>query len=131
MLHNLNRPLSQASGLFSVVVEALAGLLEVAVASLSRGESHLGQVLPVEGAAAQLLALGLGPGPLDGQQLDVAGQRDPPGGQTPGDVSPHGHRPGHTQGKVTGCVGEILGISAAVCNCSGSYILIKNNLRHF
>ena len=56
-----------------VVVETLAGLLEVAVALLCRGESRLGQVLPVERATAQLLPLGLGPGPLDSQQLDVAG----------------------------------------------------------
>lgn len=56
----------------SVVVEALAGLLEVAVAPLCRGEPRLGQVLPVEGAATQLLPLGLGPGPLDGQKLDAA-----------------------------------------------------------
>lgn len=56
-----------------VVVQALAGLLEVAVAFVYRGESCLSQVLPVEGAAAQLLALGLGPGPLDSQQMDVAG----------------------------------------------------------
>lgn len=84
----------------SVVVEALAGLLEVAVASLCRGESHLGQVLPVEDAAAQLLLLILGPaGPLNSQQLDVAGQRDSPGSQTPGYVPPHRHWPGQTQGK--------------------------------
>lgn len=56
-----------------VVVETLAGLLEVAVAFLCRGESGLSQVLPVECAAAQLLPLSLGPGPLDSQQLDVAG----------------------------------------------------------
>lgn len=67
----------------SVVVEALAGLLEEAVALLCRGEAQLGQVLPVQGAAAQLLALGLAPGPLDGQQLHVAGQGDPPRSQTP------------------------------------------------
>lgn len=83
----------------SVVVEALAGLLEVAVASLCRGESHLSQVLPVEGAAAQLLPLDLGPGPLDGEQLEVARQRDSPGSQTPGYVPPHCHRPGQTQGR--------------------------------
>lgn len=75
----------------SVVAEALAGLLEVAVAFLSRREMHLSQVLPVEGAAAQLLPLNLGPGSLDSQQLDLAGQRDSPGSQTPGYVSPHCH----------------------------------------
>lgn len=68
----------------SVVVEALAGLLEVAVALLSRGEPGLSQVLPVEGAAAQSLALSLDPGPLDRQQVDVAAKRDPPSSQTPG-----------------------------------------------
>lgn len=56
----------------SVVVEALAGLLEVAVAFLCRVEPCLSQVLPVECAAAQLLSFRLGPGPLGGQQLDVA-----------------------------------------------------------
>lgn len=56
-----------------VIVKTLAGLLEVAVASLCRRESRLSHVLPVEGAASQLLTLGLGPRPLDGQQLDVAG----------------------------------------------------------
>lgn len=93
----------------SVAVEALAGLLEVAVASLCRGESHFGQVLPVEGAAAQLLPLGLGPGPLDGQQLDVAGQGDSPGCQTPGYMPPHCHWPRQTQGGDTVSVDEILG----------------------
>lgn len=82
-----------------VIVKALAGLLEVAVASLCRGESCLSQVLPVEGAASQLLALSLGPRPLDSQQLDVAGQGDSPGGQTPGDVPPHRHRPEQIQRK--------------------------------
>lgn len=66
----------------------------MAVAFLCRGESHLSQVLPVEGAAAKLLTLSLSPGPLDSQQLDVAGQRDSPGGQTPGNVPPHCHWPG-------------------------------------
>lgn len=56
----------------SVVVEARAGLLEVAGAFLCRGEPCLSQVLPVESAAAQLLSFSLGPGPLDGHQLDVA-----------------------------------------------------------
>lgn len=51
----------------SVVVEALAGLLEVAVAFLCWGEPCLGQVLPVESAAAQLLTFSMGPGSLDGQ----------------------------------------------------------------
>lgn len=84
---------------FSVVVQALAGLLEVAVALLRWGESWLSEVLPVEGAAAQLLPLSLGPGSLDSQQLDVAGQRDSPGSQMPRYVLPHCHWPGQTQEK--------------------------------
>lgn len=91
----------------SVVVEALAGLLEVAEASLCRGEPHLSQVLPVEGTAAQLLALSLGLQPLDRQQLDVAGKRDSPGSQTPGDVPPHRPGPEQTQEKVTICVDPV------------------------
>lgn len=105
MLHNLamveatgNTPShTQSHHSCSVVVEALAGLLEVSVAFLCRGESHLSQVVPVEGAAAQLPLLSLGPGPLDSQQLDVAGQRDSPGSQTPRYVRHYCHRPGQTQ----------------------------------
>lgn len=78
----------------SVVVEALAGLLEVAVAPVRRGEARLGQVVPAEGAAAQLLALGLAPGPLDGQQVDVAGEGDSPRSQAPGQAQLDLHRPG-------------------------------------
>lgn len=88
----------------SVVVEALAGLLEVTVTFLRWGESQLGQVLPVQGAAAQLSALSLGPSPLDIQQLDVAGKGDSPGSQVPRYVLPHCHRPGHTGwGRVIVC----------------------------
>lgn len=44
----------------------------MAVAFLCWGEPCLGQVLSVEGAAAQLLSFSLGPGSLDGQQVDFA-----------------------------------------------------------
>lgn len=54
----------------SVVVEALAGLIEVIVALICRGEPCLSQILPMDGAAAQLLAYSLGPGPLDSQQMN-------------------------------------------------------------
>lgn len=93
-------PHKQAHRSCSVVVKALAGLLEVAVAFLCQGESRLSQVLPVEDAAAQLFALSLGPRPLDSQQLDVAGQRDSPGSQVPGDVPPHCHWPEQTTEEV-------------------------------
>ena len=66
-----------------VVVKALAGLLEVSIAFLGGGEACLGQVLPVEGPTAQLAMLPLAPGPLDGQQLDVACEGDAPSCQTP------------------------------------------------
>lgn len=84
----------------SVVVEALAGLLEVAVAPLCGREARLGQVLPVEGAAAQLLPLGLAPGLLHRHQVEVAGCRKAPGRQAPGQVPPHRHRPADTQGLI-------------------------------
>lgn len=85
--------------LCSVVVEALAGLLEVTIAFLCWVEPCLSQILPVEGTAAQPLSFGLGPGPLDSQQLDVAWQRNSPCSQTPRYMSPHCHWPGQTQGK--------------------------------
>lgn len=68
----------------SVVVQTLAGLLGVAVAPVCTREPGLGQVLPVEGPAAQLLALGLAPGPLKSQQVDVARWRNPPDSWMPG-----------------------------------------------
>lgn len=92
-------PTQPKQPLCSVVVEALAGLLEVAIAFLCWVEPCLSQVLPVEGIAAQLLSFGLGPGPLDSQQLDVAWQRNSPCSQTPGYMPPHCHWPGQTQGK--------------------------------
>lgn len=81
----------------SVVVQTLAGLLEVAVTFVSQGVLHSSQVLPVEGAAAQFLPFSLSPGSLHSQQLDIARQRDSPGSKTPGYVPPHSHRPGQTK----------------------------------
>lgn len=75
----------------SVVVEALAGLFEVAIPFLCWGESQLSQVLPVEGAAAQPFLLSLGPNPLNRQQLEITGQRESPGSQMPRYVLPHCH----------------------------------------
>lgn len=93
------QPLTQPKRrLCSVVVEALAGLLEVAIALLCWVEPCLSQVLPVEGTAAQFLSFDLGPSLLDGQQLDVARQRDSPCSQTPGYMPPHCHWPGQTAG---------------------------------
>lgn len=79
----------------SVVVQALAGLLEVAVAPVCPREAGPGQVLPLKGAAAQPLALRLGPGPLDAPQVDVARQRDAPRAGTPGHEPRARRRPGH------------------------------------
>lgn len=56
----------------SVVVQTLARLLEVPIAPICQREACFCQVLPVDGAAAQLLALRLVPGSLNGQQVDVA-----------------------------------------------------------
>lgn len=121
----------------SVVVEALAGLLEVAVAFLCWGEPGLNQVLPVEGPAAQLLPLSLGPGCMF--RLDVAGQRDSPGCQTPGQMQPHRHWPGQTQEKsysvlmkyqVNHNMREIKRYcTAALSECCGSSIHVKTYLR--
>lgn len=81
----------------SVVVETLAGLLEVSVAPLCGAEACLGEVLPAKGAAAQLPAFGTTPGTLRRRQLDVERQREPPGSEMPGYVPPYHHKPGETQ----------------------------------
>lgn len=84
----------------SVVVETLAGLLEVAITSLCLAEPQLAQVLPLEEATAQLLPLRLGAGPLGSQQLDVAGKRDSPSSQVPRYMPCDCYGSGHTQGRV-------------------------------
>lgn len=78
----------------SVVVETLAGLLEVGVAPVGQGAPDLGQVLPVKGPPAQLLALPLAPGPLDGQRVEAAGSRNSPHSWMPGREAPSCPRPG-------------------------------------
>lgn len=94
----------------SVVVEALAGLLEVAVAFLRRGESRLCQILPVEGAATQLLSFILDPGSLDSQQVDIARQGNSPSSEAPGQAQFDFHRPRQVQreGLATGWVLEFM-----------------------
>lgn len=97
------------SSLRSVVVEALAGLLEVAVALLRRREARPRHILPVEGAATQPLSLSLDLGSLDGQQVDVARQGNSPGSEAPGEAELDFHRPGQVQrgaGLATGGVIE-------------------------
>lgn len=96
-ISTLNAPSSLCRPSRSVVVEALAGLLKVAVAFLCCGEPRLCQILPVEGAATQLLSLALGPGPLDGQQVDIARQGNSPSGEAPGQAQLDIHRPGQVQ----------------------------------
>lgn len=81
----------------SVVVEAVAWLLKVAVALLRRREARLRQVVPAEGAAAQLLSLALGLGSLDGHQVDVARQGNSPSGEAPGQAQFDLNRPGRAQ----------------------------------
>lgn len=77
-------------GVCSVAVEALGGLLEVAVAAVSCGEAGVGQVLPVEGAAGQFPAVCMSSGPLRRQE---EGQGGAPRCQTPRNVTPDRHRP--------------------------------------
>lgn len=84
-------------GFCSVVAEALAGLLKVAVALLRRREPRLCQILPVEGAATQLLSFSLDSGPLDGQQVDIARQGNSPSSEAPGQAEFDFHRPGQVQ----------------------------------
>lgn len=97
-ISTLNAPSSLCRPSRSVVVETLAGLLKVAVTFLCCREPRLCQILPVEGAATQLLSLALGPGPLDGQQVDVARQGNSPSGEAPGQAELDIHRPGQVEG---------------------------------
>ena len=71
----------------------MARLFEVAIASLSRREARLGQVLPVEGTPGQLLVPREGPCSVEGQAVDMARERGAPGRQPPGHMLLDGHRP--------------------------------------
>lgn len=65
-------------------MEALAGLFEVTVASLGRGKTYHSEVLPLESTPGQPLALCVVPGPLYGEQVDIAWKGDAPCCQPPG-----------------------------------------------
>lgn len=104
--HWTQPPCCAVFGFCSVVVETLARLLKVAVAFLSCGEPRLCQILPVEGAATQLLSFSLDPGSLDGQQVDVARQGNSPSSEAPGQAQFNFHRPGQVQkGGVSNMMG--------------------------
>lgn len=92
----------------SVVVEALTRLLKVAVAFLCHREPRLCQILSVEGIATQLLPFSLGPGSLDGQQVDIARQGNSPSSEAPGQAEFDFYRPGQVQSEAwaTGWVGS-------------------------
>lgn len=78
----------------------------MAIPFLSWREPCLSHVLPVEGTAAEILAVAMRPGPLNVQQVDGMRQRNSPCSQTPGYVSPHYHWPGEIQVRVTAKVAE-------------------------
>lgn len=77
----------------SVVVKALARLLEEAIATISSWETNPCKVLPLEGAAGQLSAVHLGLATLDWEHTGTTWQGAPPPSKPPWQVAFKGHRP--------------------------------------